>query len=209
MSKQAKAPLMIQLHHDGAHLVHDGEDHGVISPDCLTLITSHRRAVREMLDAMKVADHAGEPAPDEQKRLNETDEAEMLGALLLANHRLVSNSRADKIAVELHAEEFASRSELLQNLIPIPDCLVTSLAETVIADPVRAMAGRGRRSPSDFTTIERLVSTLDNVDAELVQATKLAGEAHDRAENPASDEEFLRLDRAHTEVLQRFAVQKA
>ncbi|MBP2159576.1 MULTISPECIES: hypothetical protein [Asticcacaulis] len=164
MTKQPANPVLIQLHDDGAHLINEGDDHGALSPACLDLIISHRRACREMLAAMSAADHPGEPTPDEQKRLNETDEAEMMGALRLAYHRLSNGNNADKIAIELHAGEFASRSELLHNLIPIPDSLVITLAEAVTADPARAMAGLRRRNASDFATVEAKISAFQACD---------------------------------------------
>lgn len=182
MTKQAANPVLIQLHDDGAHLIHEGNDHGVVSPDCLALTMSHRRSVREMITAMRAADHEGDTTPDEQQRLDETDEAEMLDALRLARYRFTTPSHVDKLLIELHANEMARDAELLERTFSLPISLTLSLSEAVMADPSRAMAGLGGRSVSDFATIEAKITAFQALD----QACEASWAAQDKAESEES-----------------------
>lgn len=53
--------------------------------------------------------------------------------------------------------------------LPIGACM--------LADPVRALPAGANRPLSDFAVIDALMSTLDAIEAELAEVTKLVGDA--------------------------------
>ena len=144
-------PIM-HLHADGVHFIMDGEDRGVLSDTCVSMIQTHRRTLAANLAALRAADHLGPDVPEEQTLIEDTDRAEILDALRLARYHISAATTWERCAIDVHASN--APSELLREVLDIPKGLILTMAEATLADPERAL-------PSYYPNAERPLSDLD------------------------------------------------